>query len=78
MVEVTRSYLDPAGEYFSGFGYSYNSRYDTPSFWTGQGGALAFEMFRLDKGATEVYMQIATSRKFAVRSVPPRTKSVRG
>jgi DNA-directed RNA polymerase specialized sigma24 family protein len=67
MVEVTRSYLDPAGEYFSGFGYSYNSRYDTPSFWTGQGGALAFEMFRLDKGATEVYLQIATSRKFAVR-----------
>ena len=30
-------------------------------------GALAFEMFRLDKGATEVYVQVATSRKFAVR-----------
>jgi DNA-directed RNA polymerase specialized sigma24 family protein len=67
MVEVTRSYLDPTGEYFSGFGYSYNSRYDTPGFWTGQGGALAFEMFRLDKGATEVYLQIASSRKFAAR-----------
>jgi DNA-directed RNA polymerase specialized sigma24 family protein len=67
MVEVTRSYLDPTGKYFSGFGYSYNSRYDTPGFWSGQGGALAFEMFRLDKGATEVYVQIATSRKFAVR-----------
>ena len=67
MVEVTRSYLDPTGAYFSGFGYSYNSRYDTPGFWSGQGGALAFEMFRLDKGATEVYLQIATSRKFAVR-----------
>jgi DNA-directed RNA polymerase specialized sigma24 family protein len=67
MVEVARSYVDPTGEYFSGFGYSYNSRYDTPSFWTGQGGALAFEMFRLDKGATEVYLQIASSRKFAVR-----------
>ena len=38
-----------------------------PSFWSGQGGALAFEMFRLDKGATEVYLQVATSRKFAVR-----------
>ena len=24
-------------------------------------------MFRLDKGATEVYLQVATSRKFAVR-----------
>jgi DNA-directed RNA polymerase specialized sigma24 family protein len=67
MVEVTRSYLDPTGEYFSGYGYSYNSRYDTPGFWTGQGGALAFEMFRLDKGATEVYLQIASSRRFAVR-----------
>ena len=67
MAEVATSYLDPSGEYFSGFGYSYNSRYDMPSFWSGQGGALAFEMFRLDKGATEVYLQVATSRKFAVR-----------
>ena len=67
MVEVTSSHLDPTGKYFSGFGYAYDSRYDTPGFWTGQGGALAFEMFRLDKGATEVYLQIATSRKFAVR-----------
>jgi hypothetical protein len=38
-----------------------------PSFWSGQGGAFAFQMFRLDKGATEVYLQVATSRKFAVR-----------
>jgi DNA-directed RNA polymerase specialized sigma24 family protein len=67
MVEVASSHLDPKGTYFSGFGYAYDSRYDTPGFWTGQGGALAFEMFRLDKGATEVYLQIATSRKFAVR-----------
>src|SRR4029453_11272376 len=67
MFEVARSYLDPTGEYFSGFGYSYNSRDDTPSFWTGQGGGLAFEMFRLDGGATEVYLQVATSRNFAVR-----------
>ena len=67
MVEVASSHLDPTGKYFSGFGYAYDSRYDSPGFWTGQGGALAFEMFRLDKGATEVYLQIATSRKFAVR-----------
>jgi DNA-directed RNA polymerase specialized sigma24 family protein len=67
MVEVTSSYLDPTGEYFSGFGYSYDSRYETPSFWSGQGGALAFEMFRLDKGATDVYVQVATGRRFAVR-----------
>jgi DNA-directed RNA polymerase specialized sigma24 family protein len=67
MTEVARSHLDPTGEYFSGFGYFYNVRYNTPSFWSGGGGALAFQMFRLDKGATEVYLQVATSRKFAVR-----------
>jgi DNA-directed RNA polymerase specialized sigma24 family protein len=67
MAQVATSYLDPKGQYFSGFGYGYGSRYDTPSFWTGHGGALAFEMFRHNKGATEVYLQIATSDKFAVR-----------
>ena len=67
MAEVASFYLDPTGEYFSGFGYYYDTRYDMPSFWAGQGGALAFEMFRLEKGATEVYLQVATSRKFAVR-----------
>jgi hypothetical protein len=67
MAEVTSSYLDPTGEYFSGFGSHDDNRYDMPSFWTGQGGALAFQMFRLDKGATEVYMQVATGRGFAVR-----------
>jgi DNA-directed RNA polymerase specialized sigma24 family protein len=65
MAAVAASYLDPRGRYFSGFGYSYDSRYDMPGFWDGQGGALAFEMFRLDKGATEIYLQIATSRKYA-------------
>lgn len=67
MAELATAQLDPQGKYFGGFGYGYDSRYDTPGFWTGQGGALAFEMFGLDSGATEVYVQIATSRKFAVR-----------
>lgn len=67
MAQVASSYLDPRGEYFSGFGYYYDTRYDMPSFWSGQGGALAFEMFRLEKGATKIYLQVATSRKFAVR-----------
>ena len=65
MAEVAASYLDPSGDYFSGFGYHDDNRYD--SFWSGQGGALGFEMFRLDQGATEVYLQLATSRRFAVR-----------
>ena len=67
MTEVAASHLDPAGMYFSGFGYSYDGRYYTPTRWTAYGGALAFEMFRLDKGATEVWMQVASSREFAVR-----------
>ena len=67
MAVVVGSYLDPEGRYFSGYGYRYDARYDDPGFWTGQGGALAFEMFRMDKGATTVYVQIATSRRTAVR-----------
>jgi hypothetical protein len=67
MTEVAASHLDPTGMYFSGFGYSYDGRYDTPTRWTANGGALAFEMFRLDEGATEVWLQVASSREFAVR-----------
>ena len=67
MAVVVGSYLDPEGEYFSGYGYRYDERYDDASFWAGQGGALAFEMFRMDQGATTVYVQIATSRRNAVR-----------
>jgi DNA-directed RNA polymerase specialized sigma24 family protein len=67
MANIVQSHLDPKGQYFSGYGYRYDERYNTPGFWTGQGGALALEMFRLDKGATEVYLQIATSPRTAVR-----------
>jgi hypothetical protein len=68
MAVVVGSYLDPRGEYFSGYGFRYDERYQDPGFWTGEGGALALEMFRWDKaGATTVYLQIATSRRDAVR-----------
>jgi hypothetical protein len=67
MANLVQSYLDPNGEYFSGYGYRYDERYNTPGFWSGNGGALALEMFRLDKGATVVYLQIATGRQVAVR-----------
>ena len=66
MIQIASSYLDPSGEYFNAFSYSYDSHYDTPSFWTGQGGALVIEMFG-DKGATKVWLQVASSREFAVR-----------
>ncbi len=67
MAEVAASYVDPRGDYFSGFGIHGDSGSETPGFWSGEEGALAFEMFRLDKGATAIYLQIATSRKSAVR-----------
>jgi hypothetical protein len=67
MAVVVGSYLDPAGDYFSGTGFRYDERYEDPGFWTGQGGALAFELFRWDEGATTVYVQVATSRQDAVR-----------
>jgi DNA-directed RNA polymerase specialized sigma24 family protein len=64
---VVGSHVDPAGEYFSGNGFRYDQRYEDPGFWTGRGGALAFEMFRWDEGGTTIYVQIATSRQNAVR-----------
>jgi hypothetical protein len=67
MANVVQSHIDPQGRYFSGYGYRYDQRYDSPGFWSGHGGALAFEMFRLNKGATVVYLQIATSGRVAVR-----------
>jgi DNA-directed RNA polymerase specialized sigma24 family protein len=67
MAEVAASYVDPRGDYFSGFGIHGDSRSETPRFWSGEDGALAFEMFRLEKGATAIYLQIATSRKSAIR-----------
>ena len=67
MAVVVGPYLDPEGRYFSGYGYRNDERHDDASFWAGQGGALAFEMFRMDQGATTVYVQIATSRRNAVR-----------
>ena len=67
MAEIAEAHIDPTGRYFSAVGYAYDTRSDTPSIWTPQGGALAFQLFRPDGGATEVYVQIATSQRYAVR-----------
>jgi hypothetical protein len=67
MANVVQFHLDPRGDYFSGYGYRYDERYNDPGFWTGHGGALDLEMFRLDNGATVVHLQIATSDRTAVR-----------
>jgi hypothetical protein len=67
MAEVARSALDPAGEYFTGFGYTGGQTYEVPGFWSGAGGALAFEMFRVEGGGTRLYVQLATSQDYALR-----------
>jgi len=67
MGEVTLSHLDPDRSYFTGYTFSYDPRYESPSFWAGRGGALGLEVFRVKGGATEVYLQIATGYQHAVR-----------
>jgi len=67
MARIAASYVDPEGDYFTGYGFSYTPRYESRSFWAGQGGALGLEMFRLGGGATEVYLQVATGYDSAVR-----------
>jgi DNA-directed RNA polymerase specialized sigma24 family protein len=66
MSALTSSYVDPDHHYFSGFTYSDDRLYQSDSFWSGRGGALGFDMSRVREGATDVYVQIATSQKFAL------------
>jgi len=67
MAAVTSTYLDPKRRYFDGYAYSYTDRYQTPGFWAGGSGALGLDMFRVSRGATQVYIQIATDRQAAIR-----------
>lgn len=68
MAAVTGSYLDPEGGYFSGYTYSADDdRYETSGFFSGGGGAIGFDMFKLGGGSTDVYVQIATSPEHALR-----------
>ena len=67
MAEVARSAVDPGGEYFTGFGYTGDETYEVPGFWTGAGGSLAFEMFRVEGGSTRLYVQLATAPNQAIR-----------
>ncbi|GAA1429883.1 hypothetical protein GCM10009616_13000 [Microlunatus lacustris] len=67
MSEVVASHLDPEGTYFSGYSFSYDERYESRTFWAGEDGALGLEVFRLDGGATEVYLQVASGYDTAIR-----------
>jgi hypothetical protein len=64
---VSRSYLDPDRAYFTGYSYSYDRSYDSDALWAGRGGALGLDLFKLENGATQVFVQIATAEKFAAR-----------
>jgi hypothetical protein len=65
MVEVASSHLDPGHTYFSGY-YYYDDHYESRDAWQLAGGVLAFDLFRPLEGATEVHIQIATSRKVSL------------
>ncbi len=67
MARVIASHLDPSGRYFSGYTFSYDERYESSGFWAGGDGALGLEVYRLDGGATEVYLQVASSYATATR-----------
>ncbi len=67
MSQVVVSHLDPDGDYFTGYSFSYDERYESRTFWAGDEGALGLEVFRLDGGATEVYVQVASGYDTAVR-----------
>ena len=67
MSEVVVSHLDPDKSYFTGYSFSYDPRYDSPAFWRRGEGALGLEVFRLNGGATEVYVQVASGYDAAVR-----------
>ncbi|MGI8458305.1 MAG: hypothetical protein ACR2LI_09365 [Propionibacteriaceae bacterium] len=57
--------LDPDGRYFTGgFSYTYDERYD--GYWSRADGALGLNLLSADGGATQVFVQIATSRASAV------------
>lgn len=61
--QILRERLDPEDAYFTGYSYSIN-----PLYTTGRRlDALALEVYRLDGGGTEVFIQIAKTRPDAVR-----------
>lgn len=67
MTSVVRSYVDPNGTYFTGFGYEPESIYESETFWQGLGGVLGLYLLPKQGGATVVYLQVATARERAIR-----------
>lgn len=60
---ILREHLDPDDTYFTGYSYSPRSPYVAGS----RLDALGLDIYRLDGGGTEVFVQIAKSRASAIR-----------
>lgn len=60
---ILRERLDPENRYFTGYSYSVSPLYNTGS----RLDALGLEVYRLEGGSTEVFIQIARSRDVAIR-----------
>ena len=67
MATIVTQSLDPKAAYFSGYSFGYDPRYDSDALWQGRGGALGLDVFSATRGSTVVFVQIATSRKTAIR-----------
>ncbi len=65
MTAAAASHLHPGQANLTGYSFSRNNFDDSDSFWAGSGGALGLELFRKTGGATQVYLQVATSSGFA-------------
>jgi len=63
--EVVADHVDPEGAYFNAS--SYYARDETDGLWSTGHGALGMEVFRAGGGATQITVQIATDRSYALR-----------
>ena len=66
VAEVVSGYVDPGDAYFD-VHRTADGSLNRPGFWVSEGGALAIDLIRRDGGSTQVTVQIATSRRDAVR-----------
>jgi hypothetical protein len=64
---ITNAHLDPDQRNAFSYNRSDVAHFQTAAFWSGHGGALNVELFRIDRGITQVSVQIASSEAYALR-----------
>lgn len=67
MTRLARSYLDPRHDYFTDYSAGDSGSVGSAQLWGGGDGALGLNLSRSAPGATTVYVQVATSRRQALR-----------